>query len=129
MKFAVTTAIVEYAVEQTSFHILMSNANLSRSGRSNVLRYFREQGFTVVIVSFELPTATLISRIEASDRSKAIFRQATSFLEVLERQEAANPEPPTEEEADKLFVIRSPDDVEAVIRQIKAFEGGTDARA
>lgn len=59
-------------------------------------------------------------RIEGTQRSKDIFRSATSFIEVLERQEMSQQEEPTEAEATHLLLIKKPDDVAQVIEQIQA---------
>jgi len=82
LKYAVTNAIIKYATEQSNFHIILSNCNLYKQERANILRYFYEKGFSSIIVYFELPMEILTERIERAQKSKAIFRSATSFMEV-----------------------------------------------
>ncbi|GIP14947.1 CRISPR-associated endoribonuclease Cas2 [Paenibacillus montaniterrae] len=120
LKFAVTNAIVEYAVQQSHVHIILSNSNLSKHGRSNMLRYFHDHGFVRIIVYFDLPIELLKERVEHSQRTKEIFRSASSFLEVLERQERMGLDEPAENEADHLFVMKSPNEAADIIDQIKA---------
>jgi len=119
LKFTVTNAIVEYATEQTDFHIILSNSNLNKTARLNVLKYFHDKGFKSVIVFFDLPFQLLKERVDQTIRSKAIFRSASSFMDVLERQEKSKPEEPTEDEANHLFVIRDPGELPVVIQKIK----------
>lgn len=120
LKFTVTNAIVEYATEQSNFHLILSNSNLYKPARLNVLRYFHEKGFMIIIVYFELPIEILKERVEKTQRSKAIFRSASSFMEVLESQEKTKPDEPTKDEVNHLFVIKSPDEITEIIQQIKA---------
>ncbi|KRF06812.1 hypothetical protein ASG89_18345 [Paenibacillus sp. Soil766] len=96
LKFSITNAIVEYAAVQSNFHIILSNCNLNKSGRTNVLSYFHEKGFTSIIVYFNLSIELLKTRVEQTQRSKAIFRSASSLLEVLERQGNSGEIPPSE---------------------------------
>ncbi|UKS28069.1 ATP-binding protein [Paenibacillus sp. HWE-109] len=67
---------------QSNFHIILRNCNLNKSGRTNVLRYFHEKGFRSIIVYFNLSIEILRARVEQTQRSKTIFRSASSFLEV-----------------------------------------------
>src|SRR5690554_3048702 len=39
LKYAVTNAIIKYATEQSNFHIILSNCNLYKQERANILRY------------------------------------------------------------------------------------------
>ncbi|MCU6792867.1 MULTISPECIES: ATP-binding protein [Paenibacillus] len=119
LKFTVTNAIVEYATEQSNFDLILSNSNLNKPARSNVLRYFYDKGFKCIIVYFELPIEVLKERIEQSQRSKAIFRSASSFMEVLERQEKSKLDEPTKDEVDHLFVIKNQEEITEVIQKIK----------
>jgi predicted kinase len=120
LKFTITNAIVEYATEQGNFHLILSNSNLHKSARLNVLRYFHEKGFESIIVNFDLPIEVLKERVEQTQRSKAIFRSASSFIEVLERQEKSKKDEPTKDEANHLFLIKNSDEIMHVIQQIKA---------
>ncbi|MGG1517793.1 ATP-binding protein [Paenibacillus oryzisoli] len=121
LKFSITNAIVEYAAVQSNFHIILSNCNLNKSGRTNVLSYFHEKGFTTIIVYFNLSIELLRTRVEQTQRSKAIFRSASSFLEVLERQGNSGEIPPSKDEANYLFEIKDPNTTTDVIQQIKKY--------
>jgi predicted kinase len=119
LKFSITNAIVNYAMEQSDFHIILSNSNLNKSGRTNVLQNFHDNGFESIIVDFDLPIDLLKARVTQTQRSKAIFRSALNFLEVLERQENTIEIQPTKEEANYLFDIKDPTDTLEIIQQIK----------
>lgn len=119
LKFSLTNAIVGYATEQSNLHIILSNSNLYEPARTNVLRYFHEKAFVSIIVYFDLPDELLKDRVEQTQRSKAIFRSASSFLEVLERQGISNQVQPNEDEANYLFVIKDPNQITEIIQQIK----------
>lgn len=58
-------------------------------------------------------------RVTQTQRSKAIFRSALNFLEVLERQENTIEIQPTKDEANYLFDIKDPNDTLEIIQQIK----------
>ena len=118
LKHAVTNAIVNYAVDNSGLHILLSNSNLNKSGRSQVLRKFRENGLKSVIVYFDLPAETLEMRVSQSEKDEAVFRSATTFSEVLARQKV---DPPSPDEADQLYIIKSSHDIEFVIQKIHTF--------
>ncbi|MCM3496935.1 ATP-binding protein [Paenibacillus lactis] len=119
LKFSVTNAIVKYAIEESNFHIILSNSNLSKSRRTNVLRHFQDKGFESIIVYFDLPTDLLKERVIKTQRSKAIFRSASSFLEVLERQENSTLIQPSKDEANYLFDIKDSSSTMEIIQQIK----------
>lgn len=120
LKFSITNAIVNYAVEQSNFHIILSNSNLNKSGRANVLRYFHDKGFKSIIVYFNLPIDLLKERVIRTQRNKTIFRSASSFLEVLERQENSIEIQPTKDEANYLFIVKDSCNTADIIQQIKA---------
>lgn len=119
LKFSITDTIVRYAIEQSDLHIVLSNANLNKSSRADVLRNFHDHGFESVIVHFNLPNELLEERVAQTQRSHAIFRNASNFQEVLERQANRAEVGPTEEEADYLFEISDPDDAARIKRQIE----------
>jgi len=122
LKYAITKAIVDYAVNETDVHLIMCNVNRHRRHRLKLLHGFHQNGFSSILVYFNIPDSVLEQRIATSERSTNIFRSAASFLEVLRRQQAESVNhdvsPPTEEEADYLFVIRNEDDVQTVIDRI-----------
>jgi predicted kinase len=120
LKYAVTRTIVDYAVRQTDAHLILCNSNLARKGRTELLDYFRGNAFTTVIVYFDLPNDVLQQRVAESQRSKAIFRSASTFEEVLMRQQSR--EAPDARESDYYFVIRSSEQAPDVIEQINQLQ-------
>ncbi|SEM51737.1 ATP-binding protein [Paenibacillus sp. OV219] len=122
LKYAVTQTIVNYAIHQTNLHLILCNSNRDREGREQLLKHFQNEGFITVLVEFDLPDHILQQRVANSERSKKIFRSASSFEEVLRRQQAdphnVAMNKPTAEEADFMYTIRSTDDVQSVIQQI-----------
>ncbi|RKN84890.1 AAA family ATPase [Paenibacillus ginsengarvi] len=122
LKFAITRTIVDYAVSQTNDHLILCNSNRARKGRTELLERFRHDGFASFLVYFDLPDSVLQARIAESRRSTAIFRTASTFGEVLLRQQAdsarGDATAPDESEADHFFVIESADNVQSVIQNI-----------
>lgn len=88
LKYGLTQMIVDYAVSQTDFHLIFCNGNRARAPRVALLDTFHKRGFTSIIVSFKIPNEILKGRIATTKRSKNVFRHASSFDEVLARQEA-----------------------------------------
>jgi len=62
----------------------------------------------------------LKARIEGTERSQSILRSATSFMEVLERQDKLDLDVPTQDEANHVFVVKDQDEITDVIQEIKA---------
>lgn len=122
LKYAVSQTIVDYAMNETSFHLILCNSNLSRSGRLKLLDYFKGKEFTTILVHLDIPDRILQSRVVNSERSTAIFRNATTFEEVLNRQQTdayfKDVAAPVEGEADHLYIIRHSDEVQNVIEEI-----------
>ena len=122
IKYAVSNTIVDYAVNQTDFHLILCNSNRSQKGRISLLDYFKSKGFISILVNFDIPDHVLLERVSTSQRSTAVFRTASTFEEVLLRQQAESEKAgvtnPTKGEADYLFEIKSNDDVQTVIREI-----------
>lgn len=123
LKYAVTQTIVEYAANQTDCHLILCNSNLARKGRIDVLNYFRSKGFMSIIVYFDIPDEVLLARVAGSQRSKAIFRNASTFKDVLARQQSESQKremaPPEEGEADHFYTVRTSEEVPAVIEKIR----------
>lgn len=122
IKYAITNAIVDYAVQLTDFHLILCNSNRNTEGRSELLSYFHNKDFESVIVHFDIPDNILQERVCTSQRSKAIFRTASNFMEVLNRQitesQQANVSDPKEGESNYLFVIKDSNEVQSVIQSI-----------
>ncbi|WP_261134315.1 ATP-binding protein [Bacillus sp. Marseille-Q3570] len=122
IKYALTQTIVDYAVNQTNCHLILCNSNRARNTRLELLDNFHDRGFISILVDFDIPDHVLQARIAESQRSTMIFRSASTFHEVLIRQQAeshkANIRGPIEGESDHLFTIKSSDEVQFVIRRI-----------
>lgn len=122
IKYAITQAIVNHAVDDTNSHLIICNSNRNRKGRLRQIEYYQKNGFTTILVNFEFPDHILKERITNSERSTSILRVASTFDEVLSRQRAETNRndiiAPTEEEADHLFVIKTSDEVMSVILKI-----------
>ena len=122
IKYAVTQAIVDYAVKQTDFHLILCNSNRSRKGRLDLLAQFHNKGFTSILVNFDIPDHVLQTRVANSHRSTAIFRSASTFEDVLTRQQAESHKvdvtAPEEDEANYFFVIKNSNDFESVTQSI-----------
>jgi predicted kinase len=124
IKYAITNTIVEYAVQMTEFHIILSNSNRNIKGRREQLTYFHDKDYESVLVHFDLPDYILQERVFTSQRSKSIFRTASNYVEVLNRQntefQQGNISDPREGEANYLFVIKDSTEVQSVIQSIVA---------
>ena len=119
LKYAVTQTIVDYAVNQTDYHLVLCNTNLTRNGRMDLLDNFRRKGFITILVYFDIPNDVLHLRIKESQRSKDIFRSASTFEDVLAQQQKNEASAPIVSEADHLFVVScNEEDVPMVIKKI-----------
>lgn len=118
LKHAMSQTIVDYAMKETDFHLIICNSNRSRNGRIQLLNYFKDNGFATILVYFEIPFDILKDRVAVTKRSTSIFRSAATFDEVLARQEAEVHVEPGEEEADQLFTIKNEGDIQTVISSI-----------
>lgn len=122
IKYAITQTIVDYAVNQTDFHLIICNSNRSRKARLDLIKHFQLKGFSTIIVYFDIPDHILQARVTNSPRSTTIFRIASTFEEVLARQQAESHKSdlsaPKEGEADYLFNIRNNDEAPSVARRI-----------
>ena len=122
IKYSITQTIVDYAINQTDYHLILCNSNRSRKSRLNLLESFHAKGFISVLVNFDIPDHILQARVAISKRSTTIFRSASTFEEVLIRQQAESQKSdvtePKEDEADHYFVISETKEVPSVIRSI-----------
>lgn len=119
LKHTVTEAIADYAAARTTSHLIFCNAYRTLADRTRLLGKFKNFGFTTVLINFNILDAVLESRVAYTTRSTTVFRSASSFAEVLARQQAesANDDviPPQPGEADHFFVLESSEDSQAVI--------------
>ncbi|MCG7345701.1 ATP-binding protein [Sporosarcina sp. ACRSL] len=137
LKHAISQLIVDYAKEHNDCHLIICNSNRSRSGRTYLLeQLFPEHEFIRILVHFDLPDHVLHARVLNSQRSTDIFRSASNFEQVLDRQNADSLKEdvvdPVEGEADHLFVIKNSEEVEHVIDRIlmiDELEIGNDTRS
>ena len=119
IKNVLTRAIVDYAINETSLHVIQCNANRSRKGRSDLLGRFHQKGFTSVLVHFKIPDHILRERIAASQRSTSIIRTRSNFAEVLDMQlKDSDASVPMPSEAHHLFTIQDSAEVESIIQEI-----------
>ncbi|MFF2755394.1 AAA family ATPase [Psychrobacillus sp. NPDC058041] len=122
IKYALTQTIVNHAVNETNCHLILCNSNRNRKSRLKLLEQFQNKGFTSILVNFELPEHVLKERVEKSRRSTAILRTASTFDEVLTRQQDETNKDeivaPIEGEADHLFIIKNVDEIQSVIQGI-----------
>jgi predicted kinase len=122
IKYAITQTIVDYAVNETNCHIIRCNSHRSQKSRLEQLAFYHEKGFTSILVNFDIPTHVLEERIAKSNRSKNVLRVASTFEEVLNRQENETNKKdiiaPIKGEADHFFTIKNSDDIQSVIERI-----------
>lgn len=123
LKHAISQLIVDYAIEQTNFHLIICNSNRNRKGRLHLLKQlFHKNEFIRILVHFDIPDHVLQARVTQSQRSTNIFRVASNFEEVLARQQVDSLKEdvtdPVESEADHLFVIKDNEEVDSVIQTI-----------
>ncbi len=107
-------------------NLILCNSNRSRKDRLELLSYFQRNGFTSILVNFDIPDPILQERVIKSQRSTAIFRFVSNFEEVLTRQQAETDKEdikaPLIDEADHLFVIKKEPEVQSVIQRIVTLE-------
>lgn len=130
LKFAVSRAIVDYAVDRTAAHLIFCNANRSGAARARLLDRLARAGFTTVLVDFRIAEDLLRQRVAVSDRSTDVLRSSTSFAEVLARQQQASSDPdtavPATGDADHLFQVDRSEDAPAVLQAILEIDHGRD---
>lgn len=122
LKYAVTETIVDYATARSNFHLILCNANRSREARLALLAKFHGAGFSSILVHFVIPNEVLAARVATSNRNTNVFRSASSFGEVLQRQHAESTQkdmvPPTKDETNYYFEISSSDEASPTIKSI-----------
>jgi adenylate kinase family enzyme len=123
LKHAISKLIVDYTVENTNYHLIISNSNRSINDRLYLMQeLFPKDKFTRILVHFDIPDQVLMERITNSNRRTNIFRSATNFEQVLSRQNSDSLRKdvidPKEEEADYLFVIQDNEKSESIIEGI-----------
>lgn len=127
LKHALSKLIVDYTKEHTDYHLIICNSNRSINDRKYLLEeLFPQEEFIRILVHFDIPDLILQARVSHSNRSKDIFRAATSFEQVLARQHANelrdDVKDPVIGEADYLFVIRDNKESNEVIQEIVSID-------
>ncbi|TFB19548.1 ATP-binding protein [Filobacillus milosensis] len=124
LKYTITQTMVDYTIKQTDYHLIKCNSNRNQKSRLDNINYYKKNGFITIIVYFNLPEQVLNDRVKHTKRSTNIFRTASSFEEVLERQGKENDvKHPTLQEADYLYEIKSNGDVQDAIAEILEIKG------
>lgn len=122
IKYSLTQTIIDYAVNETSCHVILCNSNLNSKERVNLLAYYQTNGFITILVNFDIPEEVLDKRVRESMRSTAVLRTVSTFEEVLIQQRKGSSEDelsvPSKTEADQLFVIKDAHESESVILKI-----------
>jgi predicted kinase len=128
LKFAVSRAIVDHAIDRTTAHLIFCNANRSGAARTRLLDRLARAGFTTVLVDFRIAEDLLRQRVAASERSTSVLRASTSFAEVLARQQRASGDPdttvPAVGDADHLFRVDRSEAVPDLIQAILEIDHG-----
>ncbi len=121
IKHTLTKMIVDYAIHHSDCHLILCNANRNQESRKELLSYYKENNFTSILVHFNLPISLLKERIAKNNRDTLRLRTASSYDEVLARQdkqtgmEALDPIPG---EADYLFTVKEEGDVSVILEKI-----------
>ncbi|WP_417900201.1 AAA family ATPase [Bacillus haimaensis] len=119
LKHAISRLIVDYAKEQTDSHLIICNSNRYKKGREYLLNeLFPTEEFVRILVHFDIPDYVLQARVSQTERNTKIFRSASTFEEVLRRQQTEVVTDPTEGESEYFFVIRDSEEVKNVIQTI-----------
>lgn len=118
LKHSLTRLLADYAKHQTDLHVIVSNANLSRQSRADLLRdVYDAQTFTRILVHFDIPEEELMKRIQQTERNISIMRgDLSSFLDVLNTQGVMDV--PFEDEADILLRVTHERELGDVIASI-----------
>lgn len=124
LKHALSRLIVDYAKENTDYHFIICNSNLSRKDRLYLLEdLFHKSKFVRILVHFDMPDDILQARVTQTQRRTNIFRgDYLNFEQVLVKQQTDSLKDdvtdPVEDEADNLFVIKDSDEVDVIIDKI-----------
>ncbi|MGD6833927.1 AAA family ATPase [Sutcliffiella halmapala] len=119
LKHAISRLIVDYAKEHTDSHLIICNSNRYKKGREYLLNeLFPPDEFVRILVHFDIPDHVLQARVSQTVRNTNIFRSASTFEEVLKRQQNEVVTDPIERESDHLFVIRDIEEITSVIQKI-----------
>jgi predicted kinase len=124
LKHALSRLIVDYAKENTDYHFIICNSNLSRKDRLYLLEdLFNKNKFVRILVHFDIPDYILQARVTQSKRSTNIFRgDYSNFEQVLIKQQndslKEDVTDPVEDEVDHLFVIKDNEEMDTIVKKI-----------
>lgn len=122
IKYSLTQTIIDYAVNETSCHLILCNSNRNSKERLKLLAYYQSRGFITILVKFDIPEEVLEKRVRESMKSTTVLRTLSTFEEVLIQQQKESDEDelsvPSKTEADRLFVIKDAQESEPVILKI-----------
>lgn len=119
LKFKLSEALLHYAVEKTSYHIILCNSNIHLAPRQQLLeRYFSSEQFVRVFVYFDLLDDTLHARIEQTVRDTKLFRDTNYTYEELLQRQLPQIDAPTSDEADYLLTVNEATNVTQLIEEI-----------
>ena len=132
IKVALTQTIVNYAVNETEYHVILCNSNRNQQGRLQLLKQYHQKGFQSILVHFEIADDVLKERVENSQRGTSILRTASNFGEVLNRQQRETNTghiiAPQEGEASHLLTINNSSEIRAVIEEIVSIVSNNNKR-
>ncbi|MFJ5769740.1 AAA family ATPase [Psychrobacillus sp. NPDC093180] len=118
IKHSITQTIVNYAINETDCHLILSNSNRNQKGRIQLLEQFHAKKFTTIIVNFNISDNILKERVRNSQRDTSVLRTALTFDEVLRRQQSEDVTVPIKGETDHLLTINHENEVQMVIQEI-----------
>ncbi|WP_410501276.1 AAA family ATPase [Exiguobacterium acetylicum] len=115
IKYDLTKWLMDRAISSSIETIILCNANLTRTGRKQLLQHFPRSTFRSILVWFDLPEATLVDRLTHSTRDGSEIRGDSSYDEIYQRQRI---EPPVPGEADNIVRFRSTKDVDTFLEHV-----------
>ncbi|MBX0356788.1 ATP-binding protein [Halobacillus sp. Nhm2S1] len=120
IKYEMTKVLVDYAVEETGMHLIICNSNRNHKARKALLEGFKSKGFSTILVYFNVPDSLLEKRVAERNCDPSVLRTASSFDEVLRRQQEESPYivVPSPEEADHFFTIEREEEDNAVLVEV-----------
>lgn len=115
IKHDLTKWLMGRAISSSIETIILCNANLTRTGRKQLLQHFPRSIFRSILVWFDLPEAMLVDRLTHSTRDGREIRGDSSYDEIYQRQRI---EPPAPGEADQIVHFRSTKEIETFFEHI-----------
>ncbi len=120
LKFMLSETLLHYAIEKTSYHLILCNSNIHLAPRQQLLeRFFPSEQFVRVFVYFDVTQATLLARIEQTLRDTKLFRDRDYTYEELLQSQLPQIDVPSSDEADYLLTVNEATNVEQLIEEIQ----------